>query len=476
MAKAFYTDPTFDPYRKTVPANKEIVRQGQREGVLGILVKGVLEVARDGYMVAEIVEPGALVGEMSIILGKPHGATVTTLTDTELIVIPRDHLSRVAARIPQFSIMIMRTLAQRLEQTNMRVAELEDSYDELYNRLESNKVAEPRSTELYASNTAVLDRPEEIEEIIDESGDEPDDGQSDAEAIDDEVLSSKDLQETHLPMPPTGTKTPLLVKEMICPAHEGGEVFPVFLLRKGAVRFGRDVYGVTEYHGAEDGYAPIDYTLQEVHVCPLCFFASNVPENFLVAEKTGSSGFYTIRRSVRDMLGFGRDVRQALVHTLPKPARLVGPERSVKEACVAFELALMVARTFFECDRSLFSSYGFRLIVYNLKLAQIQRRYRTADTEALYLGRAYDIVKENVGGFAGAQYFYTYFLAVALASRLDGEKEAEFRLEQFRKLRERASNRMDQKMSMLCGEYFLKAKDLVESGGVPISREHGRET
>lgn len=460
MGAPFYLDPFFAPYRKTLASGTVLLRQGERAGILGILVSGTLQVTRDNRAVAEVSEPGAFLGEMAIILGQSHGATVTTVGEAEVILVPRDRFSRVGERIPQFSAKLMRTLASRLASANARIAELENSCDELYNRLASGPLpAEPSNAPYAVQEVTEEELPEPVtEEVVAAAGEEP------AQAAPPVIA---------VPSSEPGKKSPLLARLMTCPAHEGGEAFPIYLLRKGSVRFVEDVYGITEYHGAEEGYEAVDYTLQEMHVCPICLFASHVAENFFVAETTSSSGFYMIRRSVREKLGYALDVRKALAQTLDDPAAASGPARGVREAVVAFELGIMVARTFFESDRLLFSSYGFRLIVYNLKLAQIQRRYRTAEAEAVYLVRAYDLVKENLGGFAGAQHFYTYFLAVALASRLDGAGEAQRRLEQFAKLRERIDARDDSKLRLVCGEYFLKAKNLIEAGGVPASREHG---
>lgn len=460
MSEPFYHDPAFRPYMRSCGPGSLIYRQGSTEGHIAILVRGVLEVARDGYLVAEIVEPGAILGEMGLILNQPASATVTALTDAELIVVPRSKLSEVSVKIPAFAVRMMKTLATRLQASNERIAELETSYDQLYNQIESSGAMKGDTSGVYAAQTQVVESPltmlEDLKNEISGPG-----SSAEMEAV-------QLAREVNLPEQTEKGRQPLLPKRICCPVHSIPEAFPIYLLRKGSQAFARDRYGITDYRAGKDGYAPIDYTLQEVLICPACHFASNLPDNFLPDTRgKGSSGGFMIRRSVRDVLEFGLDVRKALVETLPEPEMLFGPARDVRTAGVAYELAMITARAFWETDKTVFSTWGFRLIVYNLKLAQIHRKYRSPETERVYLGRALDLVRDNLGQFGGAQYFYTYFLAVALAQRLEGNKQAEKYLETFRVLRERSLERLEPNLAMLATEYYQKAQSVLDGADTP---------
>ncbi len=449
MGRPFHEDPVFQPFRRTLPQGEVLSRQGEREGhSIAVLVKGILEVTKDGYLVGEVMEPGSILGEMSMVLGSLHTATITALTKSELIVIPRDKLNAVAKKIPEFSMRIMRTLASRLEQANTRIAELENSYDQLYNQMESGSVSDTVDSGLFNADTLVLRQSDEFLAAVEEC----------------DAADSATLAAIKLPDETPDGKQPLIIRQVRCPAHMGEDAFPVYFLRRFCQEYRRDAFGITEYERGKDGYASIDYSLQDVHVCPVCHFASNMPDNFIPVSTTRPTGTFTIRTSVRELLNFGMDVRRALVQTLPDQGALFGSKREVREAMVAFELALMTARTFFESDRKLFSTWGFRLIVYNLKIAQIQRRYRSKETEEVYLGRAYDLVKQHLGSFNGAQYFYTYFLSVALGHRLVDAKQAGRHFEEFCEVRKQATGRLDAHLEALANDYLGKASGVVETG------------
>ena len=57
-----------------------VVREGGAAGGIFILVSGVLQVRKNGVLVNSISRPGALVGEMSLLLRGPHSATVEATT------------------------------------------------------------------------------------------------------------------------------------------------------------------------------------------------------------------------------------------------------------------------------------------------------------------------------------------------------------------------------------------------------------
>jgi CRP-like cAMP-binding protein len=56
-----------------------ILKEGQNNGRVYVLVEGRIEVLRGGTEVTVLDEPGSLVGEMSVLLGVPHTATARAL-------------------------------------------------------------------------------------------------------------------------------------------------------------------------------------------------------------------------------------------------------------------------------------------------------------------------------------------------------------------------------------------------------------
>ena len=53
-----------------------VLNEGETTGRLYVLIDGKLEVLKGGTVVATVSEPGAILGEMSVLLGQPHTATV----------------------------------------------------------------------------------------------------------------------------------------------------------------------------------------------------------------------------------------------------------------------------------------------------------------------------------------------------------------------------------------------------------------
>ena len=57
-----------------------IIEQGQAPGAFLVLVEGAVTIERDGIAFARIDTPGALLGEMSVVLGEPATASVRAAT------------------------------------------------------------------------------------------------------------------------------------------------------------------------------------------------------------------------------------------------------------------------------------------------------------------------------------------------------------------------------------------------------------
>src|ERR1700692_2574131 len=66
------------------PAGTLILHEGGNSGHLYVLIEGRLEVLKGDTVVANIVEPGAVVGEMSVLLDQPHTATVRAASDSTI--------------------------------------------------------------------------------------------------------------------------------------------------------------------------------------------------------------------------------------------------------------------------------------------------------------------------------------------------------------------------------------------------------
>src|ERR1700756_4240841 len=70
--------------RREVPKGTVLISEGSKTGHLFVLIEGQLEVLRGDAIVAVLSEPGAVTGEMSLLLDRPHTATVRTAVDSAL--------------------------------------------------------------------------------------------------------------------------------------------------------------------------------------------------------------------------------------------------------------------------------------------------------------------------------------------------------------------------------------------------------
>ena len=112
--------------RRNVSAGTLILHEGSTTGHLFVLIEGKLEVVKGDTVVASIAEPGAVVGEMSFLLDKPHTATVRAAQDSTIY-----EFSDAAAFLrdqPAVALLIARLLAQRLNVANTYLADLMHQY------------------------------------------------------------------------------------------------------------------------------------------------------------------------------------------------------------------------------------------------------------------------------------------------------------------------------------------------------------
>src|SRR3981189_934840 len=112
--------------RRSVAAGTEVVHEGGRTGHLYVLIEGRLEVVKGDAVVASIAEPGAVLGEMSVLLDKPHTATVRAAQDSTIYEI--DDAASFLRTQPAVAILIARMLAQRLNVANTYLADLKQQY------------------------------------------------------------------------------------------------------------------------------------------------------------------------------------------------------------------------------------------------------------------------------------------------------------------------------------------------------------
>jgi CRP-like cAMP-binding protein len=104
---------------ETFQAGAELLRQGGRFNTLFVLKTGEVEVIRDGALIRAISQPGAIFGEMSVLLEVPHTATVRALSAVEAFRI--DNAVAMLEARPAWALQVARLLAQRLADTTAQL-------------------------------------------------------------------------------------------------------------------------------------------------------------------------------------------------------------------------------------------------------------------------------------------------------------------------------------------------------------------
>ncbi len=107
---------------RTYAAGEIIIGQGFEGGNLYILESGQLAVERDGVRIATVATPGALIGEMSVVLGTMNTATVQAEKPTTMRVI-RD-AQQYLKTDPELTFRIAWLMANRLDATSAYLVQL----------------------------------------------------------------------------------------------------------------------------------------------------------------------------------------------------------------------------------------------------------------------------------------------------------------------------------------------------------------
>ncbi|MBI3795814.1 MAG: cyclic nucleotide-binding domain-containing protein [Deltaproteobacteria bacterium] len=64
----------------TFSPGETLLAEGRKDKILYILIEGEVEILKGDFQINTVSEPGAIFGEMSVLLDIPHTATVKTLT------------------------------------------------------------------------------------------------------------------------------------------------------------------------------------------------------------------------------------------------------------------------------------------------------------------------------------------------------------------------------------------------------------
>ena len=121
--KAAFQNSLADLAVVTYQAGESVIADGSKTGRLLILKKGTVAIEKEGTEIAKVTEPGAVFGELSLLLDQPHTADVRAVETSQL------HVANAAALLAQNPIAVLyiaKMLAHRLDGANHALIQLKN--------------------------------------------------------------------------------------------------------------------------------------------------------------------------------------------------------------------------------------------------------------------------------------------------------------------------------------------------------------
>ena len=136
---------------ETYRAGETLFAAGSRTGRLLILRKGAVAIVKDEIEIAKVAEPGAVFGELSALLDRPHTADVRAMETSQF------HVGDAAllAQDPIALLYIAATLARRLDGANQTLIELKNQLQAGQPHSVIGKTVEKMETLLGAGGTGL---------------------------------------------------------------------------------------------------------------------------------------------------------------------------------------------------------------------------------------------------------------------------------------------------------------------------------
>ena len=102
-------------------AGVTVLTSGSKTGRLLVLRSGSVEIVKDGVQIAKVSAPGAVFGELAVLLDQAHTADVRTLEVSDFYVANAATLLAHDSAVPLYVAAI---LAQRLDRANQALVEI----------------------------------------------------------------------------------------------------------------------------------------------------------------------------------------------------------------------------------------------------------------------------------------------------------------------------------------------------------------
>lgn len=110
-----------------------LLSEGGEDKKLYILIEGEVEVLKGGTQITTQAEPGAIFGELAVLLDIPHTATVRAVIPSRTY--PVDDAEAFLQSNPDLAFQLARLLAKRLNNVNTYLVDLKNQYGDRQDHL-----------------------------------------------------------------------------------------------------------------------------------------------------------------------------------------------------------------------------------------------------------------------------------------------------------------------------------------------------
>lgn len=111
---------SFDPRAVLLP-------EGEKSGLLYVLIDGEVEILKGDFQINVVSNPGAIFGEISVLLDIPHMATVRAVTPCKAYVVEGGDAFLQSHK--EIAYQLSKLLAQRLYGLTTYLVDLKDQYE-----------------------------------------------------------------------------------------------------------------------------------------------------------------------------------------------------------------------------------------------------------------------------------------------------------------------------------------------------------
>ena len=104
-----------------------LLTEGERSGLLYVLIDGEVEILKGDFQINAVSNPGAIFGEISVLLGIPHMATVRAVTPCRAYVVEGG--DAFLQSHTEIAYQLSKLLAQRLHGLTAYLVDLKQQYE-----------------------------------------------------------------------------------------------------------------------------------------------------------------------------------------------------------------------------------------------------------------------------------------------------------------------------------------------------------